>query len=625
MTTILFILIAAACFLAAVLNLAVENRLRNRIMSVLVTIAVILGLILYGYGYSYVSGFNLIAVLHTIMSVCKMVGGSSDLDSIAASPLFENQWVLILFWAAHFMAFYAVAGTAAAALGGKLLQRIRIAFLRRGTLLLIYGVNEDSVAYGKRQMDVLHRSVVFIGQGDSALEAEIHAAGGVLERNGEQPDGRLLRKLGVRPGKRSIEIAALHEDRTKNFVFVRQLQKAFEKAAILPRQTRLLIRDAEEEQIAALIAAEGKYGYGSATSFDEYELAARLMMQKLPPCDTIRFDDQARAREDFQALIIGFGRMGRAALDALLMNGQFCGSTFRVDIFDETPQNGMLYDQEIQRQYDIRFHAFNGKSDAFYAFLKERRDAIRYIVICTGDERENQEIAQDISRWLKARAAAPAIVQCSNQGLAYARPGESSPLYLSIYDSDTLDLEQIDRMAMAINHAYSRNSEKTPWENWKRCDYFSRMSSRASADFYQAILKAAGKSAQQVEAGDWPPQGDMLENLAITEHLRWCAFHYVMGFSLMSDAELNRRIACYRQEKAEKGASSLRLSRDMEKRVHACLIPWEQLDQLSAWETEVTGKPVDYKQMDRNNILVLPDILAILHEISEQQENEKEA
>ena len=96
-------------------------------------------------------------------------------------------------------------------------------------------------------------------------------------------------------------------------VFVRHLQKAFEKAAILPWQTRLLIRDAEEEQIAALIASEGKYGYGSATSFDEYELAARLMMQKLPPCDTIRFDDQARARDDFQALIIGFGRMSRAA------------------------------------------------------------------------------------------------------------------------------------------------------------------------------------------------------------------------------------------------------------------------------------------------------------------------
>ena len=63
----------------------------------------------------------------------------------------------------------------------------------------------------------------------------------------------------------------------------------------------------------------------------------------------------------------------------------------------------------------------------------------------------------------------------------------------------------------------------------------------------------------------------------------------------------------------------------MEKRIHACLIPWDQLDQLSARETEVTGKPVDYKQMDRNNILVLPDILAILHEISEQQENGKKA
>ena len=203
-----------------------------------------------------------------------------------------------------------MAGTAAAALGGKLLQRIRVAFLRRGTLLLIYGVNEDSVSYGKRQMDVLHRSVVFIGQGDSALEAEIHAAGGVLERNGEQPDGRLLRKLGVRPGKRSIEIAALHEDQTKNSVFVRHLQKAFEKAAILPWQTRLLIRDAEEEQIAALIASEGNYGYGSATSFDEYELAARLMMQKL------------RFQSDAQSPRCSFSSPGFSAIHRRSAEGQ---------------------------------------------------------------------------------------------------------------------------------------------------------------------------------------------------------------------------------------------------------------------------------------------------------------
>ena len=615
MTTISIIIIASACFFAAVLNLATESRFRNWIISTFFTLAVLLGLLIYGYGYSYVDDSAPVAVLRTVMAVCTMFGGSNDLDSISAAPLFAHFWVIVVFWVAHFMAFYAMAGTAVAVIGGQVLRRIRIALLRRGTLLVVYGVSANTIEYAQRQIDVLHRSVVFIGQAEESLDEEINAIGGVLVKNGEHPDRVLLRKLGIRPGKRPIEIVALHEDGVRNQEFVQTLLVAFEKAGIHPEQTRLLIRAMEETHASALIASDKKYGYGSVLVFDEYELAARLMVQKLPPCETIHFDGEGRAQEDFNALMIGFGRMGRAALDALLMNGQFFGSTFRVDIFDENPQNGMLYGHEILKQYDVRFHKADGKSDALYAFLNERRDVVRYVVVCTGNEKENREIALDLSHWLNERGSFPTIVECTGSGLAFVRAGESEHVHQSIYGSDALDLERIDRMAMAINHAYCSNSGKTPQENWKHCDYFSRMSSRASADFYPAVLRASGRTMQQVEDGDWPPHGDMLENLAITEHLRWCAFHYVMGFHPMCEAEYAQRTAQYKADMQRKGASSLRIAKDMEKRVHACLIPWEQLDQLSAQETDVTGTPVDYKQSDRNNILVLPDILAVLRDM----------
>ena len=42
--------------------------------------------------------------------------------------------------------------------------------------------------------------------------------------------------------------------------------------------------------------------------------------------------------------------------------------------------------------------------------------------------------------------------------------------------------------------------------------------------------------------------------------------------------------------------------------MHACLIDWEDLDDLSERESQVTGKPVDYKQMDRNNVLTLAQL-----------------
>lgn len=619
-TMISISIIAAACIWAAVLNLTAENQFRNRVLSMSLAVSVILGLFLYGYGFVYVSGWGPVAVLRTIVSVCRMIAGDNDYEIIQAVPIFANYYVNIIFWSAHFLAFYALAGSAFAAFGDKLLCRFRIWLLRHRTLLLIYGVSDNTLEYARRQIDVMKRSVVLIGQCESSLESAIHDAHCLLAGNEEQPNGTLLRKLGIRPGKRHIEVAALHDDNEKNLVFAQKLLEAFEQAGILPNQITLLMRDVDEEHAASLNASEGKYGYGSVMAFTGYELAARLMVQKMPPCDTIRFDENARAQEDFNVLMIGFGRMGRAALNALLMNSQFYGSRFRADIFDPNAQNGMLHDHVILKEYDIRFHNSSGTSDALYTFLKERKDFIRYIVLCTGSAKENREIAQDISRWLREQGVMPAIVQCTGYGLTFVRPGEREQVSLNIYGSNALDLEHIDRMAMVINHAYSRSSGKSPLENWKHCDYFSRMSCRASADFYQAILKAAGKTVQQVEAGDWFPQGDALENLSITEHMRWCAFHHVMGFHTMSETEFAHRADRYRMDMQKNGSSSLRISKDMEKKIHACLIPWEELDRLSERENAITGKQVNYKQMDRDNILILPELLAVLREMPKKHE-----
>ena len=332
MFSITVIVIAAACFLAAILNLTAGNRLRNRILSVCFAVSLMVGLVLYGYGYAYVSGTGSVAVLRTLLAVFRMITGDADLESIEDTPLFENQWVVILFWAARFLAFYAVAGTAVAAFGDNMLRRLRVWLFRRRTLLLIFGISEETVEYGRRQSEVWNRTVVYAGACEEALESEIYAAGGVLEKNGAQPSRALLRRLGIRPGKRRIEIAALHEDGVENLIFAQKLQESLKAVGVLPEQTMLLIREADEEKAGALIASGERYGYGSVMAYCGYELAARLMVQELQPCDTIRFDENARAMDDFGVLIVGFGKMGRAVLNAVVMNGQFCGSNFRADI-----------------------------------------------------------------------------------------------------------------------------------------------------------------------------------------------------------------------------------------------------------------------------------------------------
>jgi len=149
-------------------------------------------------------------------------------------------------------------------------------------------------------------------------------AGAVLDKSGaQQIDKAFLRRMGVRPGGRRIEVAALQEDGVKNIVFAQAFLHAAQSAGIHAEQTALLIRAAQEDQAGSLVVFQGAYGYGSVLAFDEYELAARLMMHTLAPCETIQFDESARAKENFSALIIGFGRMGRTVLEQLVMKYRF--------------------------------------------------------------------------------------------------------------------------------------------------------------------------------------------------------------------------------------------------------------------------------------------------------------
>ena len=102
----------------------------------------------------------------------------------------------------------------------------------------------------------------------------------------------------------------------------------------------------------------------------------------------------------------------------------------------------------------------------------------------------------------------------------------------------------------------------------------------------------------------------MLENLSKTEHLRWSAFHYSMGYSRMEEDEWEERAAEYRRQTFFESEKKIRISKNSADRHHACLVSWDELDALSAKENAVTGGNVDYKQLDRNNILALAALVA---------------
>ena len=597
-----------ACFFAMLLNLAVDTRFRRALMRYAIVFAGCVGAVLYGYGYAYCKGFHLISLLQALMALCRMFGGGNDLGSVQDAPLFRNPLVIAVFWLAHFLAFYAMASAVIATLGERLLRQIRVTLLRRGPLLLIYGVNAHSVAYGRRIDGEKHWAVLCVDKDcDPALESSVNSFGGVVEKGKDAlaANARFLRHINMKPGSRKLELAALHEDGRMNLEYARALLDAMTDLGIRPEQTSLLARGIGEE-VAALQALGGR-GYGNVYAFDDCDLTARLVIRDHPPCDLIRFDEKGKAAEDFHAVILGFGRMGRAMLRQLVMNGQFHGSRFRVDIFDPSPQNGFLHDRALAQHYDIHFHAVSGMADEFYAFLEAEGSRVRMIALCTGNREENREIADDLADWYPRGEAMPLVVHATRDGYFWLDENRREKPGAHFFDSDGFDFEGIDAMAMEVHHLYCENSgaSRSALEDWRACSYFNRQSNRACADFFPAMLRAAGRTEAQVLAGDWPPAEDVLENLAITEHMRWCAFQYANGYSPMPEDVWNQRAERYRQERARGATPDFRIAKDEQRRLQACMIPWEDLDELSRRENAVTGGHVDYKQLDRNNVLLL--------------------
>ena len=121
-SSVVMILALTAIFLAAVLNLAVDSRLRKGLNRFSLIFAGITGIFFYGYGYVWNQGLTLISMIRALLAVSRVFAGGNDLDSIRSAPLFQNPVILSIFWLAHFLAFYAVASAAIAAVGQRVLR-----------------------------------------------------------------------------------------------------------------------------------------------------------------------------------------------------------------------------------------------------------------------------------------------------------------------------------------------------------------------------------------------------------------------------------------------------------------------------------------------------------------------
>ena len=623
--SITIILFSALLFCAMILNLAAKPKFTRGLIGACALISAIGGLILYGIGFQHTLSDPVLRIVRTVLAVSRMYAGINDYASVSAAPLYSQTVWQTLFWIVHLMAFYATASASISALGSAALKRVKYWLQRYGSSVIIYGISDDTVEFGRSLMSGDVHNIIYVGsQPDGACDAAINAAGGLVrsDLSALNPDRKFLKSVGSEKGAPDLTLYALDADTNKNQFYAKALLSAMEEAGVDTTHVKLVMRSSDDSVESGLARTKDRYGYGDVKNFTDVSLTARLLMQNMPPCDKMTFSPDGIAQEDFEAIIVGFGKTGRSVLRYLIRNAQFVGSHFRADVFSPASQNENGYFCSsypgLMEEYDIQFHTEDAKSQAFYPYLRSKAATLRYVVVCTGSKTRDAEIVSEISAFLAQVGSSAAICQCSAKSISWCvQPGE--PLhYQSVYSAGIIGSNAFDRMAMMLNYSYVNDKNVTPEQAWADCDYFSRESSRASADFIRAFLRITGTSEDNLDPESWTRKSPaLLENLGITEHLRWCAFHYSMGFTAMPESVLRKRGEHYREEVAEKGSSRLRITKDLPHRMHACLCGWDDLDTLSRLEESYTGKYTDYKDMDIRNVLALPNVLRAAKERSQ--------
>ena len=607
-------LIAAAVIIAVIAFMTRKPRSFSKLAAIAATITSIGGILLYGYAFSKLMTNPALAVIRTVYAVIGIFVGKDEMSVIRSVQPFDQQGWQIVHWLIQLLGLFATASAAVSAFGRGTLNRLKMFLMKNRELDIIYGAGDDALAFGYHLLDKSSRRMVLFVGGNGAKTGEKNDCVHRSDTAALNVSAGFLKRIGVRPGSKKVNLYALDPDPLKNLNYAKKMQEALEKDKILKSQASLVCL-AYEPDYGGRFVTDSPYGYGSLHIFDIPTMNARLLIQAYPPYKYVSFDEKGLARNDFRVMIVGFGETGQVALVNLAANGQFEGSTFHADVFapDCEDASGPFRQahKEMFEQYDIRMHSADGRSVEAAAYLKQHGRDLQQIVVSTGDAVLNREILQTYDYLFVHEDYCPDMLILHRGQLSHWK-GENEAMEVSnIYKEEILSNDSLDRTAKIINQTYSRN-DKTPDENWAECPGFSRMSSRASADFMEAYLKMAGKTADDVKKGAWDPDPELLENMAKTEHLRWCAFQWANGYSVMPDEVWQARAEQYRKEKEASGQSRIRITKDDQHGLHGCLIPWDDLDELSRREAQVTGSDPDYKQRDRDNILAVSELVKAL-------------
>lgn len=552
-------------------------------------------------------------IMRTVIDVGMMFSGRANSEVFYSLPESKYPLLVFLFWGLHTIAFFTTSSALLIRFGGDFLRWLRKTNPCVTNVDIIFGINEDSITFGRKIADKNESILVYVGSTASEYyETSIHDFGGIVYSGTDalKATESFLKDILFMKNihKIKLRLYAISREYDKNFQYAKMMHDSLKALNIQPEQTQLILLGTDEQNGMSFQANEDEYGYGSVVSFNECELTARLLTFEYPLCNAINFDENGRSTENMEVLIVGVGRIGHEVLREVISNGQFAGSNFHLTIYD--PKFNRSKDFFVSHyqtmyasaDYRIDFEPKEGKSNTLFNFIKENALKLKYIVICLEDRETSRDLAIRIVDVLRYKGCSQSVYTCDSKSVrCYSSEVQKTHW---IYDSDVIYSGKLDRYAMELHHRYELLQGKTNSleQDWKECKYFYRMSSRASVDYLIPLIR-------RIMSAEKTLTPEQRENLAQSEHLRWCAFLYTFGYDVMDKYEFAQRIHKQKEEILKFGSSKIKPREDAEQRKHLCLVSWDKLDYISRLENFLTHSNKDYKELDRENVDMVKELL----------------
>lgn len=426
---------------------------------------------------------------------------------------------------------------------------------------------------------------------------------GVIVLVGSRED-RIYKRAGIETAKHLI----LMNDDSKNLnelVSVAEFLRAFDRKSLLQvsimltsRQSYLLYEDIEQK-LFTQVDVKAPF---LTKIVNPHRLIAEKLLEEYPLYQHYETQLRDEYGEPLHLLFLGFDETNQQiALEAMERGHFLTRKKLQITILDENPnklQNYWFrYYPNSSKVADFHFKEFDLLVDHLTNWIEQSQDRYTHVFISHEDDLNSLLEGINLSKKIKE---IPIYINVQDYGLiSYhidSNTADFSHVHCFGYLDDVLNKNYfINEDLDAFAKLYHQNYQKSRGLNtsWEKLNHFTKESNRSQAKHaYTKLMLLELTSDSRDESGLKRKTDPMteeeflqyvsqrLEPLAEIEHRRWNAFHYLRGWNQLENP-----------------------TKDMlkvpELKQHACLVSWEELDELS------NLAEIDYKQYDRESYLNL--------------------